>query len=79
MPSWVPKVVASIVSAAAMGSFAWAWSLNAQIAVLDARLEQTAASVADAQDQATAIKVLETKLTYIEQGITRIETALVKE
>jgi len=76
MPTWAPKIAASLVSAAAISSFGWVWALNAQIAVLDAEVERTSQSMASAQQHETAIKVLETKLTYIEQGIARIEAAL---
>ena len=76
MPTWASKIAASIVSAAAIGSFGWVWALNAQIAVLDAEVERTSQSLATSQQHETAIKVIETKLTYIEQGITRIEAAL---
>jgi len=76
MPDWITKVLASIVAAAAVGSFGWAWQLNTEIAVVQRDVEEAVLAGVQAREHDAAIQVIETKLTYIEEGIARIERAL---
>jgi len=78
MPDWTKKVAVSLVTSIAFAALCWSWSLNGRLAVMERDLDQMQQSVTVVQTHDAAIKVIESRLGYIEDGINEIKV-LVRE
>ena len=76
MPDWLKKATVSLVSAIAFAALCWSWSLNGRLAVMERDLAQMTQSVTVVTTHDAAIKVIESRLGYIEDGITEIKVLL---
>jgi hypothetical protein len=76
MPDWLRKVAISLVTTIAVAALGWSWSLNSRLAVIERDLAQVNQSVAVVQTHDAAIAVIESRLGYIEDGITEIKVLL---
>lgn len=76
MPEWSKKVAISLVTTIAIAALGWSWSLNGRLAVIERDLAQINQSVATVQNHDAAIAVIESRLGYIEDGITEIKVLL---
>ena len=76
VPEWVWKLLTGVMSAVVLGTMSWAWSAEARISSVEGDVAQCVAKVETIQSNASAIRVLETRLQYIEQGIDEIKELL---
>ena len=76
IPEWFWKMVTGILSAIVIGTMSWAWSAESRINRVEDDTARCAAKLDTVQTNESAIRVLETRLQYIESGIDDIKELL---
>lgn len=76
MNELVPKALSSIAVAGVVALAGWSYSLNDRMARMEEKQQAAAATLVIVQQHEASIRVVESRLGYIEQGVTRIETVL---
>ncbi len=76
MNELVPKALSSIAVAGVVALAGWSYSLNDRMARMEEKQQAAAATLVIVQQHEASIRVVESRLGDIEQGMTRIETVL---
>ncbi len=75
---FVSKALPSLAVAGVLAVAGWSYSLNDRLARMEERQAASEVTLSQVQQHDASIKVLESRLGYIEQGVTRIEVMLTK-
>jgi hypothetical protein len=75
---FVTKALPSLAVAGVLAVAGWSYSLNDRLARMEERQAAAEATLAQVQQHEASIRVIESRLGYIEQGVTRIESMLIK-
>jgi|TARA_R110000824_G_scaffold15745_12_gene66075 hypothetical protein len=72
------KALSSVAVAGVLAVAGWSYSLNDRLARMEEKQQAAEGTLAVVQQHEASIRVIESRLGYIEQGVTRIETVLVR-
>lgn len=76
IPEWFWKSITGILSAVVLGTMSWAWGAESRISRVEDDVGRCTAKLDSVQSNESAIRVLETRLQYIESGIDDIKELL---
>tara|TARA_R110002110_G_scaffold208964_1_gene421199 strand:- start:166 stop:414 length:249 start_codon:yes stop_codon:yes gene_type:complete len=72
------KALSSVAVAGVLAVAGWSYSLNDRLARMEEKQQAAEGTLAVVQQHEASIRVIESRLGYNEQGVTRIETVLVR-
>lgn len=78
MNELLTKALSSVAVAGVLAVAGWSYSLNDRLARMEEKQQAAEGTLAVVQQHEASIRVIESRLGYIEQGVTRIETVLVR-
>ena len=78
MNELLTKALSSVAVAGVLAVAGWSYSLNDRLARMEEKQQAAEGTLAVVHQHEASIRVIESRLGYIEQGVTRIETVLVR-